>query len=113
MRRMRSLNLPKLSTAKANGDDDSAMASPYHFMPGHSRDSSGASSASSPVPSTFSNAGHSRWPGSTSSLETTPESPVNVAKAPLHDLVEDPEERDEIVLEGSPSRADEPFCICE
>lgn len=116
MRKMRSLTLPKITTTsgKVQKDEDyPAMASPYHFAPGHSRTSSGASSASSPVPSTFSNPGHSRWPGSNSSLDTTPESPVNVSKAPLHDLVEDPEERDDILLDGSTTSADEPFCICK
>ena len=92
----------------------SDTGSPYHFTPTHSRDSSGASSASasSPVTPTFSNRSHSRWPSSTSSLATTPDSPVNVTKSPLHDLVEDPAEREDAFFDGS-GESDEPLCICD
>ncbi|GAB7361467.1 hypothetical protein MBLNU230_g1523t1 [Neophaeotheca triangularis] len=75
---------------------------------GHSRDSSGNSSASSPNTPTFSTRSHNRGPSSTSSLASTPDSPVNVAKPPLHDLVEDPAETEDHI-HGTPSKQYEPF----
>ncbi|KAF2721496.1 hypothetical protein K431DRAFT_224141 [Polychaeton citri CBS 116435] len=95
-----------------------------HYSPSHSRDSSGASNVSSPITSTFSNRGHNRWPSSTSSIGTQPDSPVNVSKSPLHDLVEDPAERDDAndgswTMGGANGGSEdqdvdeEPLCICD
>lgn len=91
------------------------MLSPYRESPAHSRDSSTASSASSPVTPTFSVRGHSRWPSSTSSLVTNPDSPANPPKSQLHDLVEEPAEREESYYfdEDYRDSLDEPLCICD
>lgn len=112
MRRMRSLNFQRSSTTKATIDNTATMDSPNHFTPGHSRDSSGASSASSPPTSSTSTFGHNRWPSSSSSLATSPESPSSPTRPALHDLVEDPEERDEFLYQEYEDLSDQPFCIC-
>ncbi|WPH01076.1 Hypothetical protein R9X50_00391100 [Acrodontium crateriforme] len=104
MARLRSLSFPKFSGSRSVSDGEMSK-SPYHFFPAHSRDSSGASTSSSPITSTFSNRSHSRWPSSSSSLATTPDSSANLAKSPLHDLVEDPAERDDELC-----ICDSPFC---
>lgn len=81
--------------------------------PAHSRSSSGASTSSSPITSTFSTRSHSRWPSSTSSLVSAPDSPLNVNKSALQDVVEDPAERDDDALYDLPFEStDEPLCIC-
>ncbi|TKA67068.1 hypothetical protein B0A55_07811 [Friedmanniomyces simplex] len=90
-----------------------APDSPYRPSPAHSRSSSGASITSSPIASTFSNRSHNRWPSSSSSLATTPDSPVNVTKSALHDLVEDPAEREDSFPDLLPGDPDEPLCICD
>ena len=90
----------------------SAMPSPHQFSPTHSRDSSAGSTTSSPLTPTFSTRGHSRWPSSSSSLVTNPDSPANPNKTQLHDLVEDPSERDDSFDEPRDS-AHEPLCICD
>lgn len=114
MRKMRSLTLPKVSTAQ--GDDDCAMSDagglPYHLAQGLSRSWSG-SDVSSPVTSTFSHRSHSRWPSSSSSIATTPDSPVSHAKSALHDLVEEPIERDDLsCYDKETCDAQELVCIC-
>lgn len=93
--------------------------SPYHFETSHSRESSGASTSSTPVTPTFSTRSHGLWQNSNSSFGTTPESPVNLTKSPLHDLLEDPEERDEGSLDLPRANQDpdvqdddDPLCIC-
>ncbi|KAK3626906.1 hypothetical protein LTR56_019532 [Elasticomyces elasticus] len=86
--------------------------SPYYSSPAHSRSSSGASNTSSPIASTFSR-NHNRFPSSSSSLATTPDSPVNLTKSALHDLVEDPAEREDGFLDLPANRTDEPLCICD
>lgn len=116
----RSLSFPRFGSARKSVASSTATAttttatmasseSPCQHTPAHSRDSSSASGTSSPVTSTCSNRGHSRWPSSTSSL--VPDSPANAAKPPLQDLVEDPAERDDD-LSDLPSDPAEPFCIC-
>ena len=87
-----------------------AQASPYHFSPGHSRNSSNASISSSPLNSSFSSRVHSRWPSSSSSLVTTPDSPVNMMKSALHDLVEEPAEIGDFHSEDFD---EEEMCICK
>lgn len=113
----RALTIAELASWTENDDMDAkatCTAEIYQFSPGHSRNSSNASNTSSPVTSSFSSRSHSRWPSSSSSLVTTPDSPANAAKPALHDLVEEPAEKDELVdheePEGSP---DEPLCICK
>lgn len=99
----------------------SRAGSPYQFATSHSRESSGASTSSTPVTPTFSNRSHGLWHQSNSSFGTTPESPVNLTKSPLHDLPEDPEERDDgsfdISREDGGSldfgTEDGPLCICK
>lgn len=117
MSRMRSFSFPKLGSSKRQDDNMSTSGSPYYFAPTHSRESSGASSSSTPATPTFSNRSHNQWHSSTSSLGTTPDSPVNVAKSPLHDLVEDPEEREEgsfdIIRDAEARQDEEPLCICK
>lgn len=113
MSRMRSFSFPKFNSAKTLDDDSmAANESPYASPMAHSRNSSGASSASSPITSTFSARSHNRWPSSSSSLASTPDSPVNVTKSPLHDLVEDPAEREETSFEQYDETSDDPLCIC-
>lgn len=116
MSRMRSFSFPKLGSSKRQDENMAVSGSPYHFAPTHSRESSGASSASSPSTPTFSNRSHNLWHSSNSSLATTPDSPVNVTKSPLHDLVEDPEEREDgsfdIIREAEAMQDEEPLCIC-
>ncbi|KAK3722682.1 hypothetical protein LTR37_002253 [Vermiconidia calcicola] len=96
-----------------------ANSSPYLGMHGHSRNSSGASTSSSPITSTFSTRTHSRFPSSSSSLATSPDSPVNHAKSHLHDLVEEPAEREDILSHqdieyvSAESFTEEPLCICD
>ncbi|KAK6430873.1 hypothetical protein LTR95_012972, partial [Oleoguttula sp. CCFEE 5521] len=114
MSRLRSFSFPRLGGAKRNDDGMTSAESPYHFAPSHSRDSSGASTASTPGTPTFSSRNHGHW-SSTSSLGTTPDSPVNLTKSPLHDLVEDPDEREDEPIDESVDDAydieDEPLCI--
>lgn len=81
------------------------------FVPGHSRESSNASTAPSPVPTSYPSRNHSRWPSSSSSLATTPESPLNLGKSALHDLLEDPAEREE--FRNLDESEEEPLCICK
>lgn len=80
--------------------------------PSHSRDSSGESSNSSPLTPTFSTRGHTRFPSSTSSLATNPDSPANPQKTTLHDLVEDPSELDD-QNDASEDATPEALCICD
>lgn len=120
MNRMRSFSLPKIGSSRKQDDSMAGAGSPYLFGTSHSRESSGASTASTPVTPTFSNRSHGLWQNSNSSFGTTPESPVNLAKSPLHDLPEDPEERDDgsfdIVRDGDDGleyeNDDGPLCIC-
>ena len=101
---------------------DNAMSgpvSPFQFETSHSRESSGASTSSTPITPTFSNRSHGLWQNSNSSFGTTPESPVNLTKSPLHDLLEDPEERDDGSFGHPVERQDTedqpndgPLCIC-
>nr|OQO18617.1 hypothetical protein B0A51_15022 [Rachicladosporium sp. CCFEE 5018] len=116
MSRLRSFSFPRLGGAKRNDDGMTNAESPYHFAPSHSRESSGASTASTPVTPTFSSRNHGHW-SSTSSLGTTPDSPVNLSKSPLHDLVEDPDEREDEQLDEDVNESyeleDEPLCICD
>ncbi|KAH9818188.1 Only proline and serine are matching in the corresponding protein [Teratosphaeria destructans] len=81
---------------------------------GHSRESSGASSASAPTTPTFSTAtrSHNRWPSSTSSSVSVSDAQANINKSALHDLVEDPAEREDSFDLAPPSSRDEPLCIC-
>lgn len=113
-RMRRSIILPKLSTSTTEEDSISSMAdagSSFKIVPGHSRTSS-ASSITSPITPTFSSR-HNRWPSSSSSLATTPDSPANPAKSALGDLVEDPAERDDLSeYDEAELAADEPLCIC-
>ncbi|KAK3670515.1 hypothetical protein LTR78_009619 [Recurvomyces mirabilis] len=94
-----------------------ALENPKHMSPTHSRSSSGASTTSSPITSTFSNRSHNRCPSSSSSLAAAPDSPLNVNKSALHDLVEDPAEdpveRDGSMFDAPNLMADEPLCICD
>ncbi|KXT17077.1 hypothetical protein AC579_4366 [Pseudocercospora musae] len=108
----RSLSFPRINTSKHPDERMSAMPSPHQFSPTHSRDSSAGSTTSSPITPTFSTRGHSRWPSSSSSLLTNPDSPANPNKTQLHDLVEDPSERDGSFDEPRDS-AHEPLCICD
>lgn len=73
------------------------------------------SSPSSPLGSSFSSRSHSRWASSSSSLVTTPDSPINVTKSSLHDLVEEPAEKDDALDMGPILNAlEEPtYCICK
>lgn len=74
-----------------------------------------------PVTPTSSNRYYGPWQHSNSSLATTPESPVNLTKSPLHDLLEDPEEREDESLDivnrsrtnDSYGLGDGPLCICK
>lgn len=117
MNRMRSFSFPRLSSASSKAHDNtmSGSTSPYSYSPTHSRESSGASAASTPVTPTFSNRSHGHWHNSSSSLATTPESPVNVTKSPLHDLVEDPEEREDGSFDAGDDVVDDDdeLCICD
>jgi len=68
----------------------------------HSRESSGASDSYSPLTPTFSLREHSRMASTNSSLASTPpttfdmvDSPMAPSKTVLHDLVEEPSEREE------------------
>lgn len=88
--------------------------SPSPYSPAHSRDSSGGSSNSSPLTPTFSTRGHTRFPSSTSSLVTNPDSPANPQKTTLHDLVEDPSERDDqSETANDDDTTPEALCICD
>lgn len=114
---MRSLSMPKIGLSRK--PDDAMPGSPYQFESSHSRESSGASTSSTPLTPTFSNRSHGQWQNSNSSFGTTPESPVNLTKSPLHDLPEDPEEREDgsfdILRQQQDSEYqddDEPLCIC-
>lgn len=83
--------------------------------PSHSRDSSAGSPLvpGSPRFSASSSRSHTRWPSSSSSLATNPDSPVNVAKSPLHDLVEEPSERDdELDFSWEAEVLERPLCLC-
>ena len=85
----------------------------YQFVPWLSRESLSGSSVTSPNTPTFSVPSHSRHASSSSSIATSPDSPVNIAKSSLDDLPEDPAERDDIHGEAEPSAAsNEPLCIC-
>lgn len=112
MSRMRSLSFPRRNTSKQQEEDMPSAGSPYYVSPSHShsRDSSAESNASSPVTPTFSARGHGRFPSSTSSLVTSPDSPTTAPKSTLDDLVEEPAERDD---RGSFDDIDEPLCICD
>ncbi|KAK3074795.1 hypothetical protein LTR53_002461 [Teratosphaeriaceae sp. CCFEE 6253] len=114
MTRMRSFSFPRIPSAK--GDDMAPLESPSRLFdaPAHSRSSSGASNTSSPIASTFSSRSHNRYSSSTSSLASAPDSPVNVTKSPLHDLAEEPAEREDVFSDQTtPSSVDEPMCICD
>ncbi|KAK3075155.1 hypothetical protein LTR53_001766 [Teratosphaeriaceae sp. CCFEE 6253] len=114
MTRMRSFSFPRIPRGK--GDDMAPLESPSRLFdaPAHSRSSSGASNTSSPIASTSSSRSHNRYPSSTSSLASAPDSPVNVTKSPLHDLAEEPAEREEVFSDQTtPSSIDEPMCICD
>ncbi|KAK5148017.1 hypothetical protein LTR32_000598 [Rachicladosporium monterosium] len=113
MSRRRSFTFPRLATAKHLDDTMAAPDSPYRISPAHSRSSSGASNTSSPIASTFSHRSHNRCPSSSSSLATTPDSPVNLTKSALHDLVEDPAEREDAFPDLLSCDPDEPLCICD
>jgi len=120
MTRLRSFSFPRRVSEKDQEEHgmQSNSASSIHsgFGPAHSRSSSGASSVSSPITPTFStsNRSHSRWPSSTSSLvSSVPDSPVNVNKSALHDLVEDPAERDDVLEDVPEAGVEEPLCICK
>jgi hypothetical protein len=111
--------MPKIGSSKKQDDVMAGFGSPYQFESSHSRESSGASTSSTPVTPTFSNRSQGLWQNSNSSFGTTPESPVNLTKSPLHDLLEDPEEREDcsfdILREDQDSehqRNDDPLCIC-
>jgi hypothetical protein len=98
-------------------DAMSGPVSPFQLETSHSRESSGASTSSTPITPTFSNRSHGPWQNSNSSFGTTPESPVNLTKSPLHDLLEDPEERDDGLFGHPVERQDTesndgPLCIC-
>lgn len=111
---MRSLSFPRRSAPKPQDIDADMIDSPYYMSPSpshsHSRDSSAESMTSSPVTPTFSTRGHGRFPSSTSSLVTSPDSPVAAPKSTLDDLVEEPAERDD---RASIVDADEELCICD
>ncbi|KJX96429.1 hypothetical protein TI39_contig627g00001 [Zymoseptoria brevis] len=112
MDKMRPLSMSKINTSTSTTDRSPSMGSPY-FVQSHSRDSSAGSSNASPITPTFSVRGHSRFPSSTSSLVTSPDSPLPPPpKALLHDLVEDPAERDEC-FEFMSHDAREEMCICD
>ncbi|KAM3420517.1 hypothetical protein BST61_g3783 [Cercospora zeina] len=85
---------------------------PSHPSPTHSRHSSGESESSFPPTPTFSTRGHNRYSSSTSSLVTNPDSPANPQKTTLHDVVEDPAERDDQHGDSNQSRR-ESLCICD
>ncbi|KAF2210452.1 hypothetical protein CERZMDRAFT_45200 [Cercospora zeae-maydis SCOH1-5] len=85
---------------------------PSQPSPTHSRASSGESESSFPPTPTFSTRGHNRYSSSTSSLVTNPDSPANPQKTTLHDLVEDPAERDDQHGDVHQSRR-ESLCICD
>ncbi len=91
-----------------------AFAPPLYSY-GHSRDSSAASNMSSPVTPTFSTRSHSRWPSSSSSLATSPDSPSNNGpKTTLEDLVEESAEREDgFSTFETGGLGEEPLCICE
>lgn len=113
MSRMRSFSFPRINTSKsADGSMPSSPMSPYQSWTAHSRDSSNGSSNSSPITPTFSaRGGHNRYPSSTSSLVSNTDSSANPQKSMLHDLVEDPSERDD--LQHSDDVPREPMCICD
>jgi hypothetical protein len=115
MRSLTSLRLSTTSTSTSRPDERADdMAPTFQFAPAHSRDSSSASNSSSPMTPSFSSHSHGRWPSSSSSLATSPDSPINAPKAALEDLVEEAAEREDLV--GSFEQAsfvDEPLCICE
>ncbi|EME44786.1 hypothetical protein DOTSEDRAFT_72285 [Dothistroma septosporum NZE10] len=117
MNRMRTFSFPKITTISKQLHEDVAssdMGSPDHVSPTHSRESSAASTTSSPITPTFSARGHNRWPSSSSSLVTSPDSPAvtPTAKSPLGDLVEDPSEREDS-FDSDYRSTDEPLCICD
>lgn len=107
---MRSLAFPKLSTWKMRDEKEEQIAG--STTPDLSFQSSSGSSISSPVTSTFSNRTHSRQASSSSSIATSPDSPANLTKSPLHDLVEDPAERDEVPYYLEQPDGAESICIC-
>ncbi|KAK5171280.1 uncharacterized protein LTR77_004424 [Saxophila tyrrhenica] len=94
-----------------------AFAAPhYQSAPGHSRDSSAASCQSSPITPSFSIRSHSRWPSSSSSLATSPDSPSHSAtnKTTLEDLLEESAEREDGISSfETEGLGDEPLCICD
>ena len=113
---MRSPKLLKISTSSSRENMEPGMtALPClpQSSPGHSRNSSGASIASTPMTSTHSLRSHSRWPSSSSSLATSPDSPVNMGKSSLDDLLEEPSEVDELANQDHMRSSLEEFCICE
>ena len=119
MSRTRSFSMPKIGLSRKPDDAMSGSGSPYQFESSHSRESSGASTTSTPLTPTFSNRSHGLWQNSNSSFGTTPESPVNLTKSPLHDLPEDPEEREDGSFDILRQRQDpeyqnddDPLCIC-
>ncbi|KAF2150806.1 hypothetical protein K461DRAFT_270201 [Myriangium duriaei CBS 260.36] len=86
-----------------------AEDNPYAFST-HSRGSSGNSEYPTPSTPTFSIPEHSRLASSTSSLASTPpcdrmDSPTLPPKSVLHDLAEDPSERDDGLQMASRARA--------
>ena len=119
MSRMRSFSMPKIGSSKQQDDAMLGSNSLYQFESSHSRESSGASTSSTPLTPTFSNRSHGLWQNSNSSFGTTPDSPVNLTKSPLHDWPEDPEEREDgsfDIIRGSQyfehEDNDLPLCIC-
>ncbi|KAK1035598.1 hypothetical protein LTS16_014420 [Friedmanniomyces endolithicus] len=113
MSRRRSFTFPRLATTKYLDESMATPDSPSRLSPAHSRSSSGASNTSSPIASTFSHRSHNRCPSSSSSLATTPDSPVNLTKSALHDLVEDPAEREDAFPDLLSCDPNEPLCICD
>lgn len=115
---MRPQKLPKISTFTntenmENETRITAIPCLAQSSPGHSRNSSGVSIKSTPMTPTFSSRGHSRWPSSSSSLATSPDSPVNMGKSSLDDLVEEPGEMDDLANQTRVRSSIEEFCICK
>ena len=110
---MRSPMLPKIHTSIKPDEMEAKSTASTWPTPEHSRDSSAGSNASALMSPAFSLRSHSRCPSSSSSLATSPDSPVNMGKSSLDDLVEEPAEIDDVAHSGSLRSSMQEFCICK
>ena len=113
----RTLSLPKLATSSHDQDAPEINMSSIRNRPSRLEvipDRSTELLNIHVAPTVASPRSHSRWPSSGSSIATAPDSPANMAKPALGDLVEEPSEREEVVPQEPPEDFYlEPFCICK